>query len=369
MYDAIIVGARCAGSATGMLLARQGHSVLVVDRAEFPSDTWSTHFIQPAGTALLSRWGAIDPLKALGVPFFDTIIVHSDDLEISSKDLFGPAENCSPRRTDLDLALSELARASGAEIRLGVTVTDVVRDADARPQGVRLRDANGNTSEERARIVVGADGRTSVVAKEVQPATRDEHEMQGAALFAYFDGLEAPVEESGLFEGTFQFIFPTKAHSACVGGAINVKFEDEIRADPDAAFERIMANVPAWAERMKTAVRDGRWRLGELREGWFRHAAGAGWALVGDSVCLKDPFAGHGITDAFIGAELLSSAVHEALTAGGSPEDFDAALVRYDEALWRHLRVIYEKTRDAATYDLPGSDLLAKMAEIAGFMG
>ena len=365
-YDAIIVGARVAGSATGMLLARQGRSVLIVDRAEFPSDTWSTHFITMAGTELLKRWGALEPLQALGVPVFDTIMVNTPDgNSLSVKDLFGPNDVCSPRRTDLDSTLSQLARESGAEVRLGVTVTDVMREADGRVTGVKLRDAEGNASEESAAIVIGADGRTSTVAKAVRPAERDRHKMHGAAVFAYFDNLDCPNEETCLKDGTFMFIFPTKERAACVGAAFNVKYEEETKADPEAMFWKYMALQPGWEERIKAATRDGRWRLGELRDGYFRHAGGDGWALVGDAACLKDPLPGHGITDSFLGAELLSRAIDEGFRSGDMP----AAMARYDDALWRLLRPVYELTVSAATYDKTGDEIFGDIAGIATHIG
>ena len=71
-YDAIVVGARCAGSPTAMLLARQGYRVLLLDRARFPSDTVSTHLIHAPGVAALDRWGLLDRLVATGCPAIST---------------------------------------------------------------------------------------------------------------------------------------------------------------------------------------------------------------------------------------------------------------------------------------------------------
>ena len=132
-----------------MLLARAGHNVLVVDRVEFPSDTWSTHFITAPGTSLLKRWGVLDPLLAKGVPLFDRVNLITPTMEMSSADLLGPAFVVSPRRTDLDLTLVEQAIAAGAEVRTNVTVTELMHDASGRVTGVTLRDAEGNMSEER----------------------------------------------------------------------------------------------------------------------------------------------------------------------------------------------------------------------------
>jgi flavin-dependent dehydrogenase len=356
MYDAIIVGARCAGSPTAMLLARQGHSVLVVDRVSFPSDTFSTHFVTAAGTALLERWGAIPRLKERDVPFFDSVEVNVAGNVLNTGDLLGKRQVCSPRRTDLDTTLRDMAIEAGAEVRMQTTVTELLRDGDGRVTGVRLRDEGGNVSEEQASIVVGADGRTGIVARTVAPPARDEHEIRGTGLYAYFDDFEYRSEAAATIDGAFLFAFPTGPRSACVGTEIDRSHEDDVRADPEAVFWKRMEGYDDLYQRVKAATRDGRWHTGELPAGWFRHAAGAGWALVGDAACNKDPLLGHGITDAFVGAELLSAAVHQGLGDG----DLDASLANYDEALWHHLRPIYEASRDAAlSFEKSGDDLFA----------
>jgi flavin-dependent dehydrogenase len=312
MYDAIIVGARCGGSATALLLARQGHSVLVVDRAGFPSDTFSTHFVTAPGTALLERWGAIPRLQDRGVPFFDHILLNINGNVMNTRDLFGPLQVCSPRRTDLDPVLRDMAADAGAEVRMQTTVAELLRDGDGRVAGVTLRDAEGNVTDESAGIVVGADGRTGIVARTVEPKARDEHEIHGSGLYAYFDDFEYASEAASFFDGAFLFAFPTGARSACVGTEVDNSMN------------------------------------GELTTGFFRHAAGPGWALVGDAACTKDPLLGHGITDSFVGAELLAAAIH------------NDALDQYDAALWRHLGPVYEASRDAAIdFDKSGDDLFA----------
>jgi flavin-dependent dehydrogenase len=357
MYDAIVVGARAAGSPTAMLLARQGHSVLVVDRATFPSDTFSTHFITAPGSALLERWGARQPLEARGVPFFDHVVLNVNGNVMSSKDLFGARTLTSPRRTDLDFVLRDLAIAAGADVCMETTVTAVLQE-DGRVVGVALRDKDGETREERAPVVIGADGRTSVVARAVTPAERDRHEIHGRGLYAYFDEFDYVSEAAGFFDSAFLFAFPTGARSACIGTEIGPERDADVRANPEKVFFEKIALDDDLFRRVVAARRDGRWHTGELDGGFFRRASGPGWALVGDAALTKDPLLGHGITDSFIGAELLAQAVHEGL--GG---DMDAALARYDDALWDHLRPIYEASRDAAaTFDLPGDELFGAIA-------
>ena len=354
-YDAIIVGARCAGSPTAMLLARKGRNVLVLERGTFPSDTFSTHFVTAPGTALLERWGLLGLLEKRGVPVFDHVLLNVAGNVMNTSDVFGPTKVCSPRRTDLDTTLRDAAVAAGAEVRMGCSVTDVLTDESRRVIGVRVRDADGNITEEHAAVVVGADGRTGIVGRSVEPATRDVHEIRGTGLYAYFDDFDYTTEAAATVDGAFVFAFPTGPRSACIGTEIDRKHDDAVRADPEAVFNERVARDPDLAQRVSAATRDGRWHTGDLQDGWFRHAAGPGWALVGDAACLKDPLLGHGITDSFVGAELLSAAIHEGLRA-----DLDATLMKYDEALWRHLQPVYEASRDAALdFEKSGDDLFA----------
>ena len=116
-YDALVVGARCAGSPTAMLLARKGYKVLVVDRATFPSDTISTHLIHPLGVATLNTWGLLDRLVATGCPPINTYAFDFGPVTISG--VPGTAEApvaYSPRRTVLDKLLIDAALEAGAEV-------------------------------------------------------------------------------------------------------------------------------------------------------------------------------------------------------------------------------------------------------------
>ena len=243
-----------------------------------------------------------------------------------------------------------------------MSVTEILRDDAGRVAGVRLRDGQGAVSEERARVVIGADGRSSLVARAVEAVERDRHDMKSDGLFAYFDDFDWRSAEVSLADRTFMFVFPTAERSACIGSATHISNHDAIKADPEAYFWEVLQRDPELSERVRAATRDGRWRLGELPNGWFRHAGGPGWALVGDSACLKDPLPGHGITDSFLGAELLAQAVDAGLADGG---DIDAELAVYDDALWSLLRPVYEATIDASTYDWDANTALMKVAGVA----
>src|SRR5688500_3493576 len=114
----VVVGARCAGSPTAMLLARKGYRVLLVDRATFPSDTISTHLVHPPGLAALRRWGLLDAMVATGCPPIPAYAFDLGHLVISgSPNMDGEPVAYAPRRTVLDRLLVDAAAAAGAEVR------------------------------------------------------------------------------------------------------------------------------------------------------------------------------------------------------------------------------------------------------------
>ncbi len=143
-YDAIVIGARCGGSPTAMLLARKGHRVLLVDRATFPSDTVSTHFIHAPGMAALERWGLRDPLAASGCPSIRTYSFDFGPFAItgSPRPADGIDEAYCPRRTVLDTMLARAAADAGVEVREGFSVDEILIE-DGTVVGVRGKDAGG----------------------------------------------------------------------------------------------------------------------------------------------------------------------------------------------------------------------------------
>ena len=167
-FDAIVVGARCAGSPTAMLLARRGHRVLVVDRASFPSDTLSTHLVHAPGIAALRRWGLVEDVIATGCPPIERYALDFGPFTIAGRPRphDGVATAYAPRRTVLDKILVDAADRAGAEIREDFAVEDVVVD-DGVVVGIRGHDRSGRSVVERARVVIGADGRNSRLASSV----------------------------------------------------------------------------------------------------------------------------------------------------------------------------------------------------------
>ncbi len=323
-YDAIVVGARCAGAATAMLLARRGLRVLAVDRSRYGADTLSTHALMRPGVLQLHRWGVLDAIRASGAPPLRRTAFHygDDEIVIPIKARDGVDALYSPRRTVLDAALVDAARDAGAEVVHGVTVSDLVRDADGRVAGIRVEQAAGGARRITAGIVIGADGRFSTVARRVGAEDLLVGCHATGVVFGYFAGLGADTTHWYYRPGVGAGVIPTNDGAACVFAAVPAeRYRDEVRADLAGGFRRILSECdPALEAAVAAADRVGGLRAHGGAVGHLRRSWGPGWALVGDAAYFKDPITAHGMTDALRDAELLARAV-----ARGT----DAALAGY----------------------------------------
>jgi 2-polyprenyl-6-methoxyphenol hydroxylase-like FAD-dependent oxidoreductase len=362
-YDVIIVGARCAGSPTAMLLARKGYRVLVVDRATFPSDTVSTHIVQPLGVAALARWGLLDRLAATGCPPIHTYAFDFGPFTISGSPgtADAPVAYCA-RRTVLDKLLVDAAAEAGAEIREGFAVEEVLME-DGRVVGVKGREKSGEAVTERARLVVGADGRYSVVANAVRPEQYDEKPPLLAGYYTYWSDL--PID--GRFE---TFIRAHRGFAAApthdgltltVGGWPYAEFETN-KKDIEGHFLKMLDLVPEFAERIRGARRAAPF-AGAAVSNFFRKPYGPGWALVGDAGYNKDPITAQGINDAFRDAELLATAADHALTGTRS---FLDAMGEYQHTRDEHVRPMYEFTCQLAMLEPPPPEMQQLFGAIVG---
>jgi 2-polyprenyl-6-methoxyphenol hydroxylase-like FAD-dependent oxidoreductase len=362
-YDAIVVGARCAGAPTAMLLARRGYRVLVVDRATFPSDTVSTHLVHPPGIAALHRWGLLDRMTATGCPPIDTYVFDFGPLTITGR----PATNgvpvaYGPRRTVLDKLLVDAAAEAGAEIREAFTVEEIVVE-DGRVTGVRGHGRSGRTVTEQAEVVIGADGRHSLVAGAVQPEHYHDKPQLLVGYYSYWSG----VPMNGRYEN---YIRPYRGIAAwgtnddltlIVLGWPYAEFEANKR-DIEGNFLKTLDLVPEFAERVRAGRREARF-AGTAVANYFRKPYGPGWALVGDAGYNKDFITAQGIHDAFRDAELCATALDE--TFAGARE-FERAMADYQTARDEQVLPMYEFTTQLATLEPPPPDLQQLLAAIDG---
>lgn len=327
-YDAVIVGARAAGAATAMLLARRGLRVLAVDRSAYGADTLSTHALMRAAVVQLHRWGLLDSVIAAGTPpVRKSVFVYGHErVEVEIKPSHGIDALYAPRRTVLDPILVDAAVDAGAELRYGVTVIDLLRDGEGRVTGIVARDRSGATLTAEAGIVVGADGARSTVAHLVRAPMQRVGSGASAIVYGYWSELDVAGYEWIYRPDATAGLIPTNDGQTCVfvgatperigSGRVDVIGDILAAAAPDVAARVAAARPP-------TGVRSFAGRPGFLRRSW-----GPGWALVGDAGCWKDPLSSHGLSNALRDAELLARAVASSHADTGSRVD---ALVDYQE--------------------------------------
>ena len=329
-YDVIVIGARCAGSPLGMLLARAGRSVLVVDRATFPSDSLSTHFVRPEGAALLAQWGLLDRVLATGCPPLTAMKVTGETGALEEFDYPEGVIGLCPRRSIIDDILVQAAREAGAEVREGFSLSDVVRDGEGRVTGITGRNAEGQTVNEDAAIVVGADGLHSKLAQLVQPEEYGRVDSLVCAYWSYFSGIDiGPRVEVLAAPGAGLLTFPTHNSLHCVAAVRPVGDFEAYRADIEGVFAQTVASFgPAATSRLQHATRAERWYGTADVPFYLRKPYGPGWALAGDAGFHVDPTLGLGMSKAFTDAATLAPALIAALN---DPSSFDTQLQRFHQ--------------------------------------
>ena len=302
--DAIVVGARCSGSATAIALARAGRRVVAIDRAKFPSDTLSTHLLFAGGVSELHALGALERVEAAGAPRCPAAFMAAKGYEVTagySRTAEGIDYGMSVRRIALDAALVETARAAGAEVRERTKVTALLRDGE-RVAGVRATGPDGVDRAIWAPLVVGADGRKSFVAREV--GVEEPYRVtpnQRACVFAYWRDLREewrPIAAQWREGDDLGTAFP------CDGGLVLVLLMPPVeqgpayRDDPEGEYLRGIAKIPALRERLEGCTLDSKIRISTDHPAYFRRSSGPGWALPGDAGHFKDPVTAQGIRDA-----------------------------------------------------------------------
>ncbi len=312
-YDAVVVGARCAGAATAMLLARRGLSVLLFDRDRRGADTLSTLAMMRAGVLQLSRWGLLDTVRAAGTPAIrSTSFVYGDEVitvPIKSRD--GVDALCAPRRTVLDRVLADAASAAGADVRYGPRLADLVRSREGRVMGAVLEDRDRSFHPVSAGIVIGADGLRSTVARRVDAATYREGRHGCGVVYAFWRGLENSGNRWHYRPGVSVGAIPTNDDDTCVFAAMpSARFHDQVHANLEVGYHGVLLEcAPALAQELSNASPSERFRGFPGVPGHMRQSHGPGWALVGDAGYFKDPITAHGISDALRDAEFLARAV------------------------------------------------------------
>jgi 2-polyprenyl-6-methoxyphenol hydroxylase-like FAD-dependent oxidoreductase len=364
MYDAIIVGARCAGSPTAMLLARKGYEVLLVDRDEFPSDALSTHYIHQPGVAQLQRWGLLPAVAGSGCPPIRRYTLDAGPfvLQGSPPPAGDVADAYSVRRAVLDEILLEAASAAGVEVRQRFAVEGLTSDG-TRVTGIRGRSGRGAVVTERARIVIGADGMSSLVARTVDAPSYGAHPSLTCAYYTYWSGVQMDGVELYPRPGRMIVAAPTNDdHVVTIVFWPNMQFE-QVRAEIEARFMSSLELAPALAERVSNGTRSERFRGTGRLPNFYRRPHGEGWALVGDVGYHKDPILALGITDAFRDAGLLAEAVDAGLSGASA---LASALAGYERGRNELSASGYASTIQFARLEPPTPDMQELFAALLG---
>lgn len=344
-YDAVIIGARCAGAATALLLARAGARVLLVDREDGSQDTLSTHALTRPAVSLLKDWGLLDRITGAGTPLVSqTRFQYGQEvIDVPVQPEGGVPGLYAPRRWLLDRALRDAAWEAGVELHTGVTLVGVQKQLNGRVCGVSLRLKSDAVEPVSAGIVIGADGRQSSLAELVGARSIMHSDTRAACIYSYVDGL--PNEGYRWFFGDriSAGLIPTNDGAHCFFAACDPRaMRQWFNFD---AFGGAVQMLSHWDADLAAELA-ARGPIERLRRyagapSHLRDCAGPGWALVGDAGYFKDPATAHGITDAFLDAQRLADAL--SLTPGDA---------RAYQAARDHLAPrMFTLTQQIASYD------------------
>jgi menaquinone-9 beta-reductase len=331
-FDVIVVGARCAGAPLATMLARAGLDVCLVDKDRFPSDTLSTHAIQPAGVEVLERIGVLDSLLEMAPPMlrgrmvFDDVVAVVDDIVA-----IAGAPVLSVRRITLDEILVKAAAEAGVQVRTRTMVTGVMMDRG------RVAGVTTAAGQLRARLVVGADGTRSAIARMV--AAKEYCPTPNGRVFMWAYYAADPTNGEmwiGKIDDHAYLATPTDDGLSLVAACPSIDRRDEVRADREAVYESGLRGWPDLHAGVAGARRVGPVYTMANMHGFFRQSAGPGWALVGDAGHFKDPTPCQGIADALRQSERLAAAIERALGGGtGMPDAILREWWRWrDEDAW-----------------------------------
>jgi 2-polyprenyl-6-methoxyphenol hydroxylase-like FAD-dependent oxidoreductase len=310
-FDVIIVGARCAGAGTALLLSRAGARVLVIDKGSYGSDTLSTHALMRGAVMQLARWGVLPCIVKSGVPAVTqtTFGYSTGHVTVAIEPRYGVDALFAPRRSVLDRTLVDEATLAGAHVLFNTPLAELQRDSRGRVTGVTISTTRGPQVLS-ADLVVGADGLYSTVARQAGAVDVMLGRHKTATLYSYWSDLAIGGYEWHYTADASVGAIPTNDGLACVFVSMPPdQLTATVRPGLVPGYEQFLhTRFPALAKRLSDArrvepVRGFGGQLGFMKEG-----AGEGWALVGDAGYFKDPLTAHGITDALRDAELLTRA-------------------------------------------------------------
>lgn len=358
--DAIIVGAGPAGSATALLLARAGHTVALLDRRRFPRSKPCGDCLSAEAARVLDRLGVLAAVLAAQPARLEGWRIVSPTGQAFQAP-FADAADGDPRVTTalslprhrFDSILLDAARRAGALVRIGTHLTDLRISSLGRVTGVHGRGPDGSPLQLRARLVVGADGLRSIVARRLGLTGRLP-KLRKVSLTAHLTGIR-DIDRFGemhIARRSCAGLAPVSTTSPDDERICNLTLVVDadlharaIARDATAFYWTMLRQFPRLAHRIDSATHaerpdsdDRRPRL--LASGPFdrptRDTVADGAALVGDAAGYYDPFTGQGIYHALVAAEILAEEADAALRAD------DVSRNRLRRYARRHARLIRE---------------------------
>ncbi|SIS40650.1 NAD(P)/FAD-dependent oxidoreductase [Salimicrobium flavidum] len=330
-FEVIIVGARVAGASLAIRLGQMGRSVLVLEKASFPSDTLSTH--QLSHQHYLEALGVKEKVKELGLREITRMRTY-----IGRSFTDGEREGTTviPGRASFDALLMEKATSyECVSFQEEAQVRRLVYEGDA-VTGVETVDKKGKLSVYTAGLVVGADGRHSTVAKEANARMYDYEPAERPVFYGYYKGmtpLPEPTVEIFLDEGRIGFVFPMQEGLDCLGLEIHSHEFKSFAKNPQESFEKVFRQMYGMEARMEGAVLEGKVVGTPGVPNFFRQPYGKGWALIGDAAHAKDPSTGLGMNDAIWQALLLAEVIQKTTHGASFEEEMEAYHKERDEVL------------------------------------
>jgi 2-polyprenyl-6-methoxyphenol hydroxylase-like FAD-dependent oxidoreductase len=330
--------------------------------------------VQVPGIARLNRWGLLGSLRAASTPA--TRQVRFDSGPVVLHGHFPASQGIdalySPRRTLLDSLLVDAARAAGAEVREQFRAEELLWSGGC-VTGIRGSGGGGAPVTETARLVVGADGKHSLVASAVGATSYHQRPVLSFACYTYWSGL--PVSGGELYQrpGRAVAVFPTNGELVMVYMAAPLAEFAAFRTNIEENYLKTLDACGDLGERARGGVRPERLRTTPDQPNIFRAAHGPGWALVGDAGVVMDSISAQGITNALRDAELLADAIVAGL---GGQRPLTAALADHQRRRDAAIRPMFDFTVGLArfaTQSLAERQLLAALdgrpAEIDRFIG
>jgi 2-polyprenyl-6-methoxyphenol hydroxylase-like FAD-dependent oxidoreductase len=362
VYDAIIVGAGVAGSATALLTQRASDRVLLLDNGKAAAH--SAEIVWHAAVAKLDRWGLLEEFQALGAPAIMRARVNMWGTELTGSPApIGKTKMFYvPLRSSLDKMLQEEAAKVGVEIRRGFEVTEIVKSGN-RVTGIRGRNADGTAIEEMSKVVIGADGRDSVVAAAVKAAFTDEREPACACFYGLWSGLNLSEGDFTIREGAAYELVPAEKGLTRVGVYWSESAYPGSKSDPEATYHSILKADARVAGVLAGGKLEGKVAGVAEPKAFMRQAQGPGWALVGDASYYENPITAQGIINAFRDAELLAVALDEAFS-GRRP--LHAALGDYEVSRTELAGPMYEATDRRSRLKTPSPEVMQMIAALPG---